>query len=97
MLDDMRTSRDVVLSRGPWLAMHLEEAVEFLFDDGSQSPFALHLSTECFDALPSEPSKGREWTVSIWIWKEGKPHKAMERICHWRRVERLPWLKAWKA
>lgn len=94
-LNDMRTAKECVLSRGPWPAMKLPEAVEILFDDGSDSPFALHLSPESFDLLPAEPEIGREWTLTVWVAKDGKPHKSLERICHWRRVSKLPCLEAW--
>jgi hypothetical protein len=96
VLNDMRAARQIVLSRGPWLAMNLPEAVELLFDDGTESPFALHLSPESFDLLPAEPPPGREWILSVWIDKKGKPHKAIERPCHWRRVPRIPWLRPWQ-
>lgn len=94
-LADMRAAKECVLSRGPWPAQRANEAVEIMWDDGSDSPFALHLTPESFDVLPAEPEPGREWICSVWTEKDGKPHKALERICHWRRVERLPWLRPW--
>jgi hypothetical protein len=67
-----------------------------MFDDGSDSPFALHLTPESFDMLPGEPTPGREWVCSVWTLKDARPHKALERVCYWRRVERIPWMKAWE-
>jgi hypothetical protein len=96
MIEDMRGSQYAVLSRGPWPAMKLPEAVEIMFEDGSDNPFALHLSPESFGLLPAEPPQGREWIVSIWDLKKGRPHKSLERICHWRRVPEIPYLKAWQ-
>jgi len=96
-LADMGTAKEGILSRGPWPAERREEAVELLFDDGTDAPFALHLSPESFDLLPAEPEVSREWVCSVWIAKDGRPHKSLERVCHWRRVERIPWLKPWKA
>lgn len=96
IIEDMRTARECVLSRGPWPAMSLPDAVEILFDDGGTDPFALHLSPESFDLLPAEPEAGREWVVSVWDRKKGKPHKAMERPCHWRRVAQIPCLEPWQ-
>jgi hypothetical protein len=72
-----------------------EEAIEIMWEDGSESPYALHLTPESFDLLPAEPPPGREWTLAVYVAKDGKPHRAMERICHWRRVDRLPCLKKW--
>lgn len=96
IIGDMRSAKYCVLSRGPWPAMRLAEAVEILWDDLTDDPFALHLSPESFDCLPAEPPAGQEWICSAWDLKKGRPHKAVERVCHWRRVERLPWLAPWK-
>jgi len=97
MVADMRAAKYCVLSRGPWPAEQRREAIEILFDDGSTAPFALHLTPESFDLLPGEPDAGREWVLSIWTIKDGKPHKSLERICHWRRVAKIPCLEAWHA
>jgi len=110
-LVDMRAAKECVLSRGPWsaaravmstLAGHFalpeaRDAVEIMWDDGSPSPFALHLTPESFDLLPAEPTPGREWICSTWTSKDAKPHKSLERICHWRRVAKIPCLEAWHA
>lgn len=97
IIHDMRMAPHVVCSRGPWPEMGLAEAVELLFDDGSDAPFALHLSPESFDAMPAEPPAGQSWIVSVWDIKRGKPHKACERPCHWRRVEAIPCMRPWTA
>lgn len=96
IVNEMRTAKVCVLSRGPWPAEGKAEGVEILFDDGSDSPFALHLGLESFDLLPAEPEEGQGWLLSAWDEKKGKPHKALERRCHWRRVENIPCLKPWE-
>ena len=96
IIEDMRAAKHAVLSRGPWPQMGLADAVEILFDDGTDDPFALHLSPESFDLLPAAPDAGKEWVVSVWDLKKGKPHKAVERRCYWRRVPQIPWLKPWE-
>lgn len=78
-----------------FLEARMPEAIEIMWDDGSDAPFALHLTPESFDLLPGEPPPGREWVLTVWTLKDGVPHKALERVCHWRRVERIPCLKAW--
>lgn len=94
IIQDMRVgSRYAILSRGPWPDAGLADAVEILFEDGSDAPFALHLSPTSFDLLPAEPPADRQWVVSVWDCKKGRPHKAIERACHWRRVPKIPWLK----
>jgi len=95
-LADMRPAHYCILSRGPWPAESIPDAVEILFEDDSDSPFALHLTPASFDLLPAAPDRGREWTLSAWIAKDGRPHKALDKLCHWRQVPRLPWLKPWR-
>jgi hypothetical protein len=95
-LYDMRAGKYCVLSRGPWPAERQPEAIEIMWEDESESPYALYLTPESFDMLPGEADPGREWVCSVWIEKDGNPHKSLERICHWRRVAQLPYLKAWR-
>lgn len=71
------------------------EGIEILFEDGSDTPFALHLTPASFDMLPAAPEPSRDWVLSVWTAKDGQPHKALERKCYWRRVARIPWLKSW--
>jgi hypothetical protein len=95
-LSDMRMARECVLSRGPWPEQHAAEGIEIMWDDGSDSPFALHLTPESFDMLPAAPEPGREWMLAVYTAKDGKPHRALDRKCHWRRVPKIPWLKEWR-
>jgi hypothetical protein len=90
MLGDMRAATECVLSRGPWPEGGAADAVELLWDDGSASPLALHLTARSFDLLPAQPEQGREWLLSVWTNEHDVPHKALERICHRRRSARLP-------
>lgn len=96
LINDMRAAKYVICSLGPWPAAGAENAVELLFEDGTDDPFSLHLTPESCAMLPGEPEEGQAWVVSVWDNKKGKPHKALERRCHWRRVAKLPCLKAWE-
>ena len=95
-INAMRAADYAILSRGPWPEAGLSEAIEILFADHSENPYTLHLGATSFDVLPAEPSPGREWIISAWDCKKGKPHKSLERRCYWRRVAELPCLKPWK-
>jgi hypothetical protein len=95
-LNDMRVATYCVLSRGPWPAERKAEGIEIMWEDESDMPYCWHLTPESFDVLPGEPDFGREWICAVWIEQDGQPHKSLERICHWRRVEKVPWMKAWK-
>jgi hypothetical protein len=94
-LDDMLG--ECVLSRGPWPELDLPEAVEILWDDGSPDPFVLHLTPESFDVLPAQPEAHKEWVISVWVEFQGslRPHKVLEQVCHWRRVEKIPCMLPW--
>jgi hypothetical protein len=91
-VEDWNGCRYVIVSRGPWPDMARPDAVELLFEDFSNSPYCLHLSRESFDLLPGDPG-AKEWIISAWL--PGPTH-VFERPAKWRRVKRLPWLKAWK-
>ena len=94
---DMKTAAECVISRGPWPEMRQSDAVEILFDDGSDAPYAMFLGRTSFaDAPPAEPTEGREWMLSVWMKSEaGRIYRALERTCHWRRVSSIPCLKPW--
>lgn len=93
---EMQTARECLVTRGPWPAMGLADAFEILFDDGTNDPYALHLSPESFASLiPSD-----EWIgaadVVLTAWtspRRGKPRMALQRPCWYRRAPRLPYLK----
>lgn len=92
---DMQAAKEIVLSRGPWPEARIDEAVEILFDDGSDSPFALHLTHNSFDLFPAEPPTDQSWAISVWCQRDGAPHKVLDRPCHWRRVCEIPCLEPW--
>lgn len=95
-LPDIRAAQYAVLSRGPWPEMRILEAVEIMFEDGSESPYTLHLSAQSFDMFPGDPGAS-EWRLSVWI--EGltkAPELACYFTCYWRRVPRIPCLKPWR-
>ena len=94
IIEDMRTAKHVICSRGPWPAGGKADAMELLFEDFSDCPFSLHVGPESVDQFPGDPAPGA-WVVTVWDQKKGKPHKALERPCHWRRVDALPYLKPW--
>jgi hypothetical protein len=92
---EMNTARECVVSRGPWPNFPLEDGFEILFDDCSANPFALHLSPGSFDRLPTDEDIGIPWTLAVYTAprRSGRPHRAFQRPCWYRRVPRIPWLK----
>jgi hypothetical protein len=82
-----------ILSRGPWWEKRLDDAIEIVWEDHSDSPYALHLSPSSFDQMPVEPPAGRQWRIAVWELVAGQPRRACEHPCHYRRVPHLPWLQ----
>ena len=89
-LKKMRGAEYCILSHGPWQG---QEGIEIMWEDHSDSPYALDLPAEAFNVLPDKLPAGREWVLTVWTEEDGRPLKALERLCYWRQAPRLPWLK----
>ena len=83
----METATEVLVSRGPWPEQGRNDAIEVLFDDGSQSPFALLCGMEQVDRLPLDADAGRQLVCTVWT--EG-PRLRLTLPAYYRRVPRLP-------
>ena len=68
-------------------------ALEFMVEDGSETPWACHLSHHQLDRLPLPEDAGKKWTASVWSLKNGKPFREFELPAYVQIVPRLPWLK----
>lgn len=98
VLNDWRKCEYAIVSRGPWTDEREENGIEILLEDHGDNPYAMHFGPQSFiSGLPSEPPVGQEWVLTVWDQKKHKPHKAMERPCKWRAVEKIPCLKKWSA
>jgi hypothetical protein len=74
----MATARELAISRGPWPDANRDDAFEFMFDDGSKSPFVLHAVAESLDRLPSEADEGRgDLACLAYIGRKEKPVEAL--------------------
>lgn len=92
-LRDMRGAKYVIISRGPWTEQGGRDALELLWEDGSDSPFAIHLVTEQTDRLVPETDQGAGLTVTAWT-RGGQKGRWPGR---YRLVPRIPCLDAWSA
>lgn len=63
MLQEMRSARYVIISKGP---LEGRDALEVLFEDGSESPFVIHMGTEQTDRLIPETDQGGGLFVTVW-------------------------------
>jgi len=87
---EMATAEEIVISRGPWPAQGLDDAFELMFEDGSDSPYALWLSATSLDRLPAAQDVGREFRFSAW--RPG-PRCVLRLPCWYRLASALPCLK----
>jgi hypothetical protein len=95
---EMRSARDVVVSRGPMTlqGQQLPDALEVLFDDGSEDPFSMHLSLGQVDRMPLDTDTLQEWTCTVWTHLVGERcRQVLSKPAHYRRVRRLPDLRPW--
>ena len=94
---DMRAAYTCVVSRGPYPDLRLPDALEIVFDDGSEEPWSLHLSPASCDRMPLDQDTAQAWTLAVWVHRVGTTgRKALEKPCHYRRVRRLPDLRPWQ-
>lgn len=93
VIAEFKTAKDVILTRGPWPDSGQENAMELLFDDGSDDPYSIHLGQAQVDRWPLAEDAGRTLTFSVWILKDGKPHCAYRTECYYRTAPKLPYLK----
>ena len=95
MVREMRTAHTCVVSRGPYPGLG-PDMLEIFFDDGSDTPFSLHLSPGAIDRMPLDRDTLETWVLSVWTHRVGtSASKALELPCHYRRVRRLPALRPW--
>lgn len=95
-IPDMMAAAGCAFSRGPWPEMRLPDACEILFDDGSDSPFAFHLTRGAVDRWPTPEDQAREWVLTCWTRPQwGAPVKALDLPCRYRIVAALPCLRPW--
>lgn len=89
-LREMKTAKQVIISRGPMLHAGGRDGLEILFDDYSDTPYALSMSIEQAILVPAEE---RRQDFRLTIWTRGgfkQSHSAQ-----FRRVAQLPCMAPW--
>ena len=87
----IRMALRCVVSRGPYPALHVPDALELLCDDGHAPPFRLYLAPQVCDRLPLDQDSRQPWTLAVWTHRVGTTgRKVLEKPCHYRRVRQLP-------
>ena len=67
--------------------------IEWMVEDGSNSPLAVYLEVLACDLVFGPDDVGQQWRASVWDFQNGKPHKCIERPAYCRIVPRLPCIK----
>ena len=91
---EMHSAHRVIVSRGPWPAAQNPDALELLFVNGSDYPFAIHADVQAVDRLPRDSSQADDWIFSVWLpMRNGRPNQVFERPDYYRRVTKIPCLR----
>jgi hypothetical protein len=91
MLAEMKTGKKVIVSRGPWPDQGRDDGFETMFEDYSESPFAIHVGIESWDMVPAKGTTGKKWDFAIWT-RSGCMY---QKKCYYRTVDRIPCMKPW--
>lgn len=91
IIREMKTGKYVIVSRGPWMDQGGRDAVELLFEDGSDSPFALHLVSEQCDRMIPATDEGGGIFISVWT----RAGEQLRLPARYRRVDEIPCLAPW--
>lgn len=90
-LKEMRTAKYVIVSRGPWVDQGGRDALEVLFEDGSDDPYCLHLVAEQSDRMLPEDNQGGGFVVTVWT-RRGEQLRLDGK---YRVVGKIPCLDPW--
>lgn len=91
MLKEIKDSKYVIISRGNW-AEYDRDGIEILFEDNSDSPYCLHITTDQTDRLLPETDQGGGFVVAIWT-EEGKKYQFKGK---YREVDVIPFAQPWE-
>lgn len=95
-IPDMATGKIAIISR-PRNPCRYD--LEIMLDDGSESPYAIHLSAGQVINWPTREDDGRddlEFTVWTKPRRDGGPHQALRRPAAYRSVPSIPCLRPLK-
>jgi hypothetical protein len=86
IVTEAKKATEVLISRGTYKD---KDAVEILFEDGTKTPFVIHMGVNQVDMLPPDDD-AKERVITLWT--DG-PKLEVSLPAFYRRVPKLPWLK----
>ena len=93
LIPDMVVAQYVIVSRGPWRAQGNRDALELVFEDGSDAPFSLQLMAEQTDRLLPDDSQGGGFDVIV----QTRQGPQATRPGRYRVVPEIPCMEPWRA
>jgi hypothetical protein len=84
---------EVIITRGPW-PPHAPDALEVMFEDGSDAPYAYHIAPPMLDRVPPTSEAGRALTCTVWT---SGPTCQLTLPARLRVAETLPHMRPWSA
>lgn len=78
----------VIISKG---TLHGRDALELVFEDGSDAPFVIHMLSEQCDRLLTENNQGGGFVVTVWT----RGGNQLRYPGKYRVVENLPDVSPW--
>ncbi len=89
MLADIINTQYVVITRGPCPSISASDAYEIMFEDESNSPYAIHISAKQCDRTPTSADVNKKFICSVWH----RSGKAYQWDCYYRTAKKLPCMK----
>lgn len=87
MINELHSVSECIISRGK---MKGNDALELLFEDGSDSPFVIFMGMDQTDRVIT--NDGKSFMVAVWT----RTGKVAQWPGYYRVVKKLPCLKPWK-
>ncbi len=88
---EMRGAHFVIVSRGPWVDQGGRDAIELLFEDGSDSPYCIHMLADQCDRIAPDAEQGGGFVVTVWT----RAGEQLRMPGKYRVVNALPCLDPW--
>lgn len=95
-LKEMRTGEIALITRGAWPKYGKADAIEILFEDFSDAPYCLYLSSEQCPTMPLDRDIDKQdqpprWKLAIYTMNG----KLFEMPARYRKADALPFMKQW--
>lgn len=93
-LREINTAKEIIISRGPapQASPPKSDALEILFEDGTDSPFMILIGPEQVERMPADADHGWKGVMHIYDRLAEKPLIEFTRV-YYRRVKKLPYMK----